>query len=47
MDRALSLSVLYSVRCLEDITFQIEGLLMDQLKKYLRQSKIIDFFTAM
>jgi len=31
---------------MEDITFQIEGLLMDQSQKSLRQSKVPDFFAA-
>jgi len=44
--RALSLSVLYSVTCLKDITFQIERLLADQSQKSLRQSKIPDLFAA-
>jgi len=44
---ALSLSVLYSVSCLEDIRFQIERLLMDQSQKSLvHQSKILDFCAA-
>ena len=43
--RALSLSILYSERCLEGITFQIEKL-KDQSQKSLRQFKILDFFGA-
>jgi len=39
-------SVLYSVRCLDGNTFQIEWLLMDQSQKSLRQSKTQDFFAA-
>ena len=41
MCRALSLSVLRLLRCLEGITFETEWLLMDQ-----HQIKIPDFFTA-
>jgi len=41
-----SLSVLYSERCLEDITFQIEWMLTNQSQKYLCQYKIPDFFVA-
>jgi len=38
--------VAYSVRCLEDFTFQIEWLLIDQSQKSSLQSKIPDFFAA-
>ena len=38
--------VLYLVRCLESITFQIDGLLMVQSQKSLRQSKIPACFAA-
>jgi len=44
--RTLSLSVLYSVRCQDGITFQIEWMHMNQSQKSLRQSKIPDFFAA-
>ena len=38
----------YAPSCpgMEDITFQIERLLLDQLQKSLRQSKIADLFAA-
>ena len=44
--KALSLSALRSVRCLEGITFQIEWLLMDQSQISPCQYKIPDFFAA-
>ena len=34
------------MKFLEDTTFETEWLLMDQLEKYLHQSKILDFFAA-
>jgi len=38
MCKALSLIVLYQVRCVEGTTLQIEKLFMEQLQQYLRKS---------
>jgi len=46
MCKALSLIVLYQVRCVEGTTFQRKKLFMEQLQQYLRKSKILEFFVA-